>query len=212
MTNTELTDEFEILFEDLATNGSKGLNNYEKSVCYTYAQEQIVKQLAVSGNYEPITSIVKVEKVAPIASTLYKTAKKVPKTVDMLHEIGYFASGVIKDIPGVAVPQAKIDSMLIMPYQYPPKDLVYVVVGEDAYEVFLPLNFTAPLFNTRYVEYPTPVILDTLTGSETINSLQDITAPVLSDDYHRTLVNTAVQYAVKVYIGQQEKEVKDGGK
>ena len=55
---TELNSEFEILFEDLATAGSKGLDDYEKSVCYTYAQDSLVKQLAEGNLLDPIKSLV----------------------------------------------------------------------------------------------------------------------------------------------------------
>ena len=55
------------------------------------------------------------------------------------------------------------------------------------------LNFQVTSFNTRYVEYPTPVILDTLTGGYSINGLTAPTDPVLDESFHRTLVNAAVK-------------------
>jgi len=212
MTNAELTSEFEILFEDLATAGSKGLDNYEKSVCYTYAQEVLIRALAKSGQLEPIRSLVKVETVSVPAgaSTFYKTGKDIPIAAEKFYEVGFYGSDADKDIPAKVVPQDVIDSMLVMPYQYPPINLVYVVVGTNAYVVFFPLHFTALSFSTRYVDYPTPVILETLTGTDTINGIQTATPPAIDEANHRDLVNAAVQYAISVYIGQQEKEVSDG--
>jgi hypothetical protein len=206
---TELNNEFDILFEDLATAGSKGLDEYEKSVCFTYAQEQVVKGLAEQQNLIPITSLVKINQEITSTPSKYKTGKNYPIVTDSLVNLGYFASSADKDIPADVVPQQVITNLLLAPYQYPPKNLVYVVVGEDTNIVFLPLNFQATSFNTRYVEYPTPVILDTLTGGLSINGLTVPTDPVLDESFHRMLVNAAVQYAISVYIGQQEKEVPD---
>lgn len=206
---TELTSEFDILFEDLATAGSKGLDDYEKSVCYTYAQEQLVKQLAKTDP-SSIASLITVQSETTSTAGKYKTGKKYSIVTGDMEILGYFASDNVKDIPGTEVPQQVIDKMLLAPYQYPPKSLVYVVVGEDTNEVFLPLNFTATSFNTRYVSYPPPIILSTLTGDDTINGIQTESLPSVSDAYMRALVNAAVQYAIKLYVGQPEKEVPDG--
>lgn len=206
---TELNNEFDILFEDLATAGSKGLDSYEKSICFTYAQEGIVDQLAQSGNLIPISSLVATQVEPTGTASEYKTGKRYPIVNNPVAIIGYFASNATKDIPAKPVPQQTIDSMLLMPYKYPPKDLVYVVVGESTNLVFLPFTFTATGFSTRYVTQPTPIILDTLTG-DSIRGLTAATQPVLIDAWQDKLVNAAVQYAIKVYIGQQEKEVPDG--
>jgi hypothetical protein len=205
MDSTELKDEFEILFEDLATSGSKGLDIYEKSVCYTYAQEQLVRQLMKEDLYA-ISGLIKTKLEPTGTQSEYKTGKNYPLSPSEIGILGYYASSVKKDIPATEVPQQVIDKLLLAPYQYPPKNLVYVVVGEDTNVVFLPLNFVPTGFTTRYVAYPPPIILGTLQGV-TINGLSTESPPSITEDYHRTLVEAAVQYAIKVYIGQPEKEV-----
>ena len=212
MTENELIEEFNILFEDLATAGSKGLDNYEKSICYTYAQEQIVKQLAIQGQLTHIRDLVKIDTslVGTFTASKYKTGKNIAIPPTLLQEIAYFATDTDRDITGALVPQQVIDTMLSMPYHYPPKHLVYVVVGEDTNIVFFPLNFTPVSFSTRYVEYPTPVILEALTGDDSINELTALTLPILNDAYLKDLVTAAVQYAITIYIGQPEKEVPNG--
>ncbi len=207
----ELSSEFQILFEDLATAGSKGLDSFEKSVCFTHAQEAVIKQLAVENDLESIKSLVAVHKETNAVAGTYVTSKFYTGVANPLHILGYFASRAGMDIPALPVSQQLIDRMLLAPYKYPPKDLVYVVVGANAKNlVFLPLNFTATSFSVRYVEYPTPIILTALTGGDSINGLTAQTIPVLEASLHRKLVNAAVQYAITVYIGQPEKEVADG--
>lgn len=205
---TELNNEFDILFENLATAGSKGLDSYEKSVCYTYVQEQLVKQLAFQDP-NAVAQLFTVDTQAIVSPGTYKTSGTSPAIQDAIAIVGYFASDANKDIPAEIVPQKVIDSLLLAPYQYPPKNLVYVVVGEDTNEVFLPLNFNGTTFTTRYVMYPPPIILTDITP-DTIDGISTPSNPSITEAYHRTLVNSAVQYAIQIYVGQQEKEVPSG--
>ena len=48
MTNQEFDKEFDILYDNIASNGAPGLNKYEKSVLLTRAQDEIVRE-----NYSP---------------------------------------------------------------------------------------------------------------------------------------------------------------
>ena len=202
----ELNSEFSILFEDLASAGSKGLDSYERSICFTYAQDEIIKTLAKQGKLDDIQELVAFNENTVALQAVYKTAKKYARVPKTLLELDHFLSGADKDIPAVSVPQVVIDSMLSAAYKYPPVNLAYVVVGEDALIVFPPLYFVTRAFVTRYVKLPTPVILETLTGADTIRDETAATEPILKDGYQVELVNAAVQFAVKVYIGQQEKE------
>ena len=208
----ELNSEFEILFEDLATNGSKGLDMYEKSVCFTHAQENAVKSLATSNTLDPIQSIIKADIVSAFGASVYKTGATSPRRADMLYVLNYFATSPEEDIPARIVPTAVIDAMILRAYKYPPIDLVYVMVGENTNVVFPPLNFTMDSFSTRYVEYPSPIILEDLTGTDTINGITVATPPILEESFHRALVFEAVKFAISIYVGQQEKEATDGTK
>ena len=51
MTTTELSDQFDVLYNSITSNQAPGLNEYEKSVFLTKAQEEIVKNyLSPKGN------------------------------------------------------------------------------------------------------------------------------------------------------------------
>ena len=215
MNSKELNNEFEILFEDLATAGSKGLDGYEKSVCFTYAQDSIVKSLARQKDLVDIIELVKFNEDTVSSSSVYRNGisyKAVPKA---LMTLDHFLRSTNEDITAILTPQAIIDSMLSSAYKYPPKNLAYVVVGENIDEpgfiVFPPLFFTPEAFVTRFVTEPTPVILEILTGGLTIRGESSITLPMLKDSYQSELVNAAVQFAIKLYIGQPEKEAGNDG-
>jgi len=207
MNLSELSTEFDVLFEDIATAGSKGLDEYEKSICYTYAQDELIKALALKGDLQDIQDLIKFNSNTTSLSSVYRTGRKYTKVSNSLSDLHYFLKGSDKDIPASVVPPIVIDNMLSAPYQYPPKNLAYVVVGEDDRIVFPPLSFTIDSFVTKYVEIPTPVILEDLSGSLTIRGENSATEPILKDGFQNELTRAAVKFAVDIYIGQQEKEV-----
>lgn len=214
MNLTELNNEFKVLFEDLATSGSKGLDDYERSLCFTYSQEDISRQLASSGVLDPISTLVKNSEETALLTSIYDTAKDVAKVSDPFFVLGYFVkSNTVEnsDVGATPVSMAFINgSILSGPYKYPPKNLAYVVMGETNITVFPPFNYDLKSLVTRYVEKPTPVILTSLTGGDTIDGLSTPTAPVIAASYHTELVKRAVEFAVKTYIGQPEQEVNGG--
>ncbi len=208
MNLSELNNEFDVLFEDMATAGSKGLDTYEKSLCYTYAQDQLIKGLAVKGDYRDIEHLLDFYSDSSGGSpSIYRTALQYSSVQGALVELNYFLKSLNKDIPAEKVPIAFIDKMLNSAYQYPPKNIAYVVVGEDSKLVFPPLYFNITEFVTRYVKLPTPIILENLAGGLTIREISTATNPILDDRFETELIQAAVQFAIKIYIGQQEKEV-----
>jgi hypothetical protein len=211
MTSTELNKEFRILFEDLSTSGSVGLVNYEISVCYTYAQDQIVRALAAANNLEPIKSLItSADNTTIVSTSKYKTAKEFAKVTDSVHDIDYLIkSNTEGDIPVVKATEEMIDAMLSGAYKYPPKNLAYVVMGGTNLIVFPPFNYSLLSLYTRYVQHPPPIITEVLTGTYTIRGLTAETAPILDESFDTILVRAAVDYAIEVYVGQPEKELAD---
>lgn len=211
MNSTELNNEFTILFEDLATSGSKGLNSYERSICFTNAQELLTRQFAQKGILDPIDSLITLNEEITQLASIYETATDFAKVSNPFHVLGYFIkSNDINqgDIGLTATDEAFINrSLLVNPYKYPPRNVAYVVMGETKLTVFPPFSYNLKSVVTTYVSKPTPIILETLTGGDTIDSLTAVTAPVIKESYHRDLINAAVQFAITVYIGQPEKEV-----
>lgn len=210
MNLTELNSEFIVLFEDLATSGSKGLNTYERSLCFTYVQEQMIRQLAVENITDPIAKLIKHNVETNIQSSVYDTAKKFTKINNPFYVFGYFIkSDTDGDVGVVETTHKFITSLLASPYKYPPKNLAYVVMGETSNIVFPPFNYDLKSFVTKYLEHPTPIILEALTGGDTINGTTIATEPILDASFHTKLVESAVQYAVRVYIGQPEKQLEN---
>lgn len=221
MTSAELSSEFDLLFENLTTGGNISLDEYEKSICLTKGQQKLAQELARQGDSLALTKISQIATLNSISdSTKYETAKTVivPPTTDASFLLGVNAKGTSNgqtiDVSTRVVNNEVIDRLLMSAYQYPPKRVVYVVVGDltesgKSIEVFPPLNFTVTAVNIRHYVNPAPIITSSI-SPETIDGNSAVTEPTLPEAYHRVILDYAVQYAVQTYIGIQEKEVGNG--
>jgi hypothetical protein len=211
MTAAEMDVEFQILFEDLATAGTKGLNAFERSTCLTYAQEKLAKQLAEARDYDALASLTITYVDTVSAPGTYPNSITFPH-VSAIKNIGRWVVGPTnKELYVKEVPTEVIQSMLTAPYKYPPKNVGYMVYADDMVDdVFLPLNYSFVSYHRRVIEYPTPIITDDITP-DTINGISIVTEPIIHKDFHRTIVEMAVQFAIVTYIGPQEQEAPSQG-
>ena len=74
MTNQEFSNEFDILYNNRASNQAPGLDEYEKSVFLTTAQEGLVLEL-ISGNNPLGDSFEKTEEVRRYLNDIVKTTE-----------------------------------------------------------------------------------------------------------------------------------------
>jgi hypothetical protein len=217
MTSAEMSSEFDLMFENLTTGGNIQLDEYEKSICLTKAQEQLAMEIAQRGDNITMAKLGRIDSYNNITdSTKYETAKNIIVTnPDMIKMLGITVKGTSNsttvDVATKIVNDEVIDIMLTDAYQYPPKRVVYVVVGEltedgMSVEVFPPLNFTVTELLIRSYDKPGPIIT-AIIAPETIDSIAAINEPTLPSSYHRMILDYAVKYAIQTYIGIQEKEV-----
>jgi len=200
MNSTEIRNEFDVLFEDLATDGSIGLDDYEKGVCLTKGQEMIFDSLIQQQDLEKLGPMTfsEVHSAEDAIPSVYNNALKFNTTVDAERVIHRVVSSAKKgQIPVSAVGPTAISQMLAGPYKYPPKDLAYVMVEEDTDIVFTPPNFNVDNYVRLYVKQLEPV------------DLRKTYPFTLDKSLHSKIITAAVQYAVTVYIGQQETSVDD---
>lgn len=207
MNLTELNNEFEVLFEELATSGSKGLDVYEKSLCFTFAQTMLAKSLLKDNQLDQLVNLIEFNVESSATPSQYFNGQLYAASYTELGLLGMHLKGSNYDIPVVAITTGDLDKLLSGPYKYPPKDLAYVVMGSDTHVVFSPFNFTPTSLVTRYLRQPTPIVLENLTGGLSIEGVTGATLPELPNSLHVELIGAAVNYAIKTYIGVPEKEV-----
>jgi len=184
MTSAEMSSEFDLMFENLTTGGNIQLDEYEKSICLTKAQEQLAMEIAQRGDNITMAKLGRIDSYNNITdSTKYETAKNIIVTnPDMIKMLGITVKGTSNsttvDVATKIVNDEVIDIMLTDAYQYPPKRVVYVVVGEltedgMSVEVFPPLNFTVTELLIRSYDKPGPIIT-AIIAPETIDSIAEI--------------------------------------
>lgn len=223
MTSSELKSEFRIMFEDLATSGSKGLDDYEMSVCLTVGQDNVIMGLVAEGNMDQLRKLIKYTETnmdpadaeifgaisywkVPIADSVLVALDRVIRGVEVLPDTSIKTYG----IEGVTVPPGTIAKLHSAAYKYPPKNVAYVMVGEGSDSVFPPLNFPVKSHMLAHIEKPQAITI----GGQPMGDLGVILVdgpPSLPSGLHRSIIKAGVEYAVGVYIGQPEKQVQDGG-
>ena len=75
MTNPEFSNEFDVLFNNIMSNQAPGLDEYEKSVFLTKAQDEIVKSYFLPQTNKSMQGFDGNEKRQIDFSTLLKVAK-----------------------------------------------------------------------------------------------------------------------------------------
>jgi len=211
---TELNSEFDVLFEELNTNGSKGLDKYEKSLCYSYAQESIIFELAQKRLTSELTQLL-VTKPLTLLTTVSNPYSPYGKTYsyieDSFQTLDYIIRGTTlndnnsTNIVGANVSEDVITDLLSRDYKYPNKNIAYVLRVQNGSEifssVFVPFNFQISEIFIHYVEQPTPIVLENLDPGDSIDGIVVATEPVLDDKFKDKLVEAAVNYAQRVYVG-----------
>lgn len=223
MTISELSSEFDILYNNITSNQAPGLSEYEKSVFLTQAQEAIVTEL-YNGNIQ--TSFESNEAVTRYLSSLIKTESLTNKTSD---EISYYieestenniVSGKVykaflpsdilfivyegaitdEDKKIIVVPSKhdNIYKLMENPFRNPSLTRVLrLSVGNNTVELLSKSNLTT--YIVRYIKRPNPIILSTL-ANDTINGIDEETYSLdVPEVLHRTILMRAVQLAKAVW-------------
>lgn len=225
MTALEMSLEFDLLYNNIMSNAAPGINDYEKSVLLTKAQEELV-QAIYDGSFEGS------ERMRESLNVLIKTVKY--DSASGTEETNYAVDSSSKFF------QFPEDAMFIV-YEAlevsksekcgDDKQLVLVkpTTHDDYYRTInnpfkkarkreaLRLNVSIPVKNTetemleivsiysnykyvlRYVRKPNPIIIDDLLYGLTINGEDKKMDCELSTILHRAIVDRAVQLAIAAY-------------
>lgn len=221
MTTQEFSDEFDILLNSFYSKSSyKGdytnqelvLNEYEKSVLLTQAQEEIVRELyngSLTGE-----SFERTEELRRCLDNLVRTIELEPFDMDyigvtpnsaffMYPEDTWFITyeqatvnikGTNKTIMVVPMRQDEWHKVSNNPFKMPNKNKV---IRLDCAPGVLELisDYTVSSYLIRYLCKPTPIILEELPDNLSIDGERDITECVLNTALHRVILDRAVKLA-----------------
>lgn len=222
MTTEEFNFEFDILYNNIASNQAPGLNTYEKSLFLTKAQEELLKNyFNPKGNrylegfddnakrQEDFSRLITVAEKSPITppATFVKINSK-SLVFEAPEDILISLTEVLRNDSGkqfIAVPIGfeEYQRLMAKPFAFPFKReawRLYHLSGDTLYyEVIArtPEDFS-PKYVIRYIRRPNPIILEDLTGDYEgllINGKSEQSECELSESIHREILTRAVELA-----------------
>lgn len=232
MTTQEFNTEFDVLYNNIASNGAPGINEYEKSVFLTKAQNELIKAyfLKVSNKLQSGYDDNALQQTNFSNLIVLKTYQN-----NDLEEAKYSS---IANSKSVVMPKNSLfilnEQLLVTDTNNKNKTLIVVPINGDAYSRLLSKPFKRPLKNQawrldvnmestedeqyadliptagttikgyqiRYVKKPTPIILTTLEDGITIDGEFEEMTCKLNPILHQEVLQRAVEFAKASYTGE----------
>lgn len=231
MTTQEFSSEFDILYNNIMSNAAPGLDEYEKSVFLTKAQEEILKNyFNPKGNkYQEgfddnekrqidFSSLVTVITIPSYSGSQYIKIDDrsllflMPN--DMLfalNEVCEITENNINRLVNV-VPISFIEysRLISKPYKRPLKNQCWRLISSSSekdrvFELILPFGSIVPgSYRIRYISRPAPIILVDLSTEYpglSINGITSVTECELDPSIHYEILQRAVELAKSTYTG-----------
>lgn len=240
MTIKEFSNNFDTLLNSYAIAEPLGLelpistialDEYEKSVFLTLAQEEVLYQ--IYKGYTPkregfdetedykryLSSLIEEANITPKKEAKTKYSAQLPKDLWFItyeealfnEEVGCYS----KLLPAKVEPiqQDKLHRILANPFKGPNKKRVLRIDDKDN-KVELISLYTIDKYNIKYLKKPTPIILINLPDGLSINGETKESESVVHPMLHQRILHTAVQqaYVVKRNNFIQENEEDDNKK
>ena len=232
MTTQEFNTEFDVLYNNIASNGAPGINEYEKSVFLTKAQNELIKAyfLKVSNKLQSGYDDNALQQTNFSNLIVLKTYQN-----NDLEEAKYSS---IANSKSVVMPKNSLfilnEQLLVTDTNNKNKTLIVVPINGDAYSRLLSKPFKRPLKNQawrldvnmestkdeqcadliptagttikgyqiRYVKKPTPIILTTLEDGIRIDGEFEEMTCKLNPILHPEVLQRAVEFAKASYTGE----------
>lgn len=206
MTTNEFSNEFDILFNNISSNQAPGLDEYEKSVFLTQAQEAVVLDLykGTLGN-----SFEETEETTRYLNSLVRnytyensgTGKTVAIEIAEISELLFitYQSAIIdvddkdRDVLVVPTTQDNLYKDLRNPFRMPNKNRI--LCTSEGNDIILYSNFPIKSYSMKYLKKPTPIILEDLPSELTVGGLNEKTECELNPALHKAILLRAVQMA-----------------
>ena len=225
MNHVEFSNGFDVLYNNITSNAAPGINEYEKSVLLTKAQNEIVKNyFNPQGNkykegfddsakrqidFSGLISVNTGKEVSdyPIFDLRSKIYKMPDDVFIVINETITTDTGVKQIVP---ISFEEYSRLMSKPYKEPLKFQAWRLItqgseGKDIYVEIIPRSGeTVSKYTIRYVRRPKPIILTDLTseyGDVSIDGITSISECELNPLIHEEILQRAVELAKVTYIG-----------
>ena len=233
MTAIEFSDQFDVMYNNIMSNAAPGLNEYEKSVFLTKAQDEVVKnyfnpkgnkyQEGFDGSAKRQIDFSKLMKSSSISLSTSNTsfdarAKVGTLPADVLVVInevitltsGSSPAGTRQVIP---ITYEEYTRLMSKPYKEPLKNQAWrLITGQTSaatIEVIINNNDIAksPAYKIRYVRKPNPIVVANLASAVgdgvSVGGVSVMTECELDASIHQEILQRAVELAKAAYATDQ---------
>lgn len=211
MINQEFSIEFDILYNNTSSNKAPGINEYEKSVFLTKAQEDIITELYSGRNttynsFEEteeqrryLNSLIWTEECESISDSVNLTSDK-SYVFSLPYDVMFITYEVAtiegKDVSVYPVSQDELSKIIKNPFRGPSKNRVLRLDTTNNL-VELISNYQIEKYKIRYIKKPNPIILTSLEDGLSINGTYGESECELDSSLHRTILDRAVALALQ---------------
>ena len=234
MNVNEFSNEFDVLYNNIMSNAAPGLNEYEKSVLLTKAQEEIVKNyFEPAGNKYgkglddspkrqiDFSELIKVGQGVLNTSTPTLTFDKRAKVYDLPADLFLVINEAVDTNAGtkqiVPISYSDYTRLMSRPYNEPVKyqawRIITTSINNISVELIVNSNETITDYKVRYIRRPAPIITTNLSseyGDVTINGVSTISECELNPNIHSEILQRAVELAKAAYQGDLQTSVELG--
>lgn len=225
MDHTEFSNGFDVLYNNIMSNAAPGINEYEKSVLLTKAQDEVLKnyfnpkgnkyQEGFDGSAKrqiDFSGLISVKEGTLLNGQagfdLRAKIYRMPEDVFLIiNETLTTDTGVKQVVP---ISFDEYSRLMSKPYKEPLKYQAWRLVTEGSgsdniiVELIPHSGETVSKYTIRYVRRPKPIVLVDLAseyGDVTINGISTISECELNPLIHEEILQRAVEMAKIVYIG-----------
>lgn len=224
MNVVEFSNSFDILYNNIMSNAAPGINEYEKSVLLTKAQDEILKnyfnpqgnkyQEGFDGSakrqidFSGLISVADCTSQSGAGFDLRAKIYRMPEDVFLIiNETLTTDTGVKQVVP---ISFDEYSRLMSKPYKEPLKYQAWRLVTEGSgnenviVEVIPHSGETVSKYTVRYVRRPKPIVLVDLAseyGDVSINGVSTISECELNPLIHEEILQRAVELAKIVYTG-----------
>lgn len=215
MNNQEFSIEFDIMYNNISSNKAPGLNEYEKSVFLTKAQEDIVTEL-YTGRNGTQNSFEETEELRRYLNSLIVTKGCPPYFGEGTDFIKVTDNSMFFSLPEdvlfitrervltpthlevevYPVSQDELSKILKNPFRGPSKTRALKLdAGHNIVEIIY--KGVIASYSLRYIKKPNPIILVDLEDDLSINGQFEESECELDSSIHRTILERAVALALQ---------------
>ncbi len=229
MTNSEFSNEFDILYNNIMSNQAPGINEYEKSVFLTKAQDNIVKayfnpygnktQEGFDGSERrqiDFSMLVKVTSINEFteggAFDSRSITAEIPSNILMIINESLYVTRSTRNLVLTVIPigYQEYSRLMSKSFKRPLKSQAWRLIHNDTTnkaELVAGFNDVINSYQIRYVKRPQAIILEDLDGVTLDDNKNMAQNCELDPILHQEILQRAVELAKAAYTGDLTSQI-----